>query len=151
MITFSIEPGYDKFYAEAEPLILEHWAEVGRHNDVLTLNIQHGVYQYLDANDMMDIIVARDEQGVMVGYFFLLLTKHPRDITKLLARDDITYVKPSHRRDWAGYKMLKFALNRAIERGAFVVSFGEKAHRNGYLRRLGFTPAETIYTMVVGK
>ena len=148
MIKFSLELGYDNFWAEGKELIEAHWNEVGTHRDILTLNPQHEVYRILENQNQLEILTARHE-GKMVGYFFLLFTNHPRDVTKILAHDDIIYIKPEFRKEWAGYKFLQFALERAIARGATIAAFTEKADRNGYLKRLGFSPKETIYTKVL--
>ena len=122
MIEFTIEPGYDKFWAEAEHLIVAHWNEVGNHRDVLTLNPRHEVYRALEVRGELDIIMAR-EDGVLKGYFFLLYTQHPRDVSVKMAMDDIMYLTPSARKNWAGYKMIKFALERAEAQGARIASF----------------------------
>jgi len=150
MITYSWEPGYDKFYTEAKDLIAAHWNEVGSHRDILTLRPRHDVYRRLEDNGALEILVARDS-GKMIGYFFLLFSPHPRDVEVVIAQDDIIYANPAYRREWVGYKLLKLAVSRATERGALLASFHEKTSRKGggYLKRLGFAPKEVVWTKVL--
>jgi GNAT superfamily N-acetyltransferase len=148
MISFEWEKGYDRFYAEAEPLIRAHWNEVGTHRDILQLNPRHDAYRFLEKSGNLEMLVARCD-GAIIGYFFLIFTQHPRDISKILAQDDIVYAKPEYRRQLLGFTLTKIALARAETRG-FIVAFRAKDGRCSFLKRLGFSPRDVIWTKVSG-
>src|ERR1700743_3823161 len=121
MISFEGEKGYDKFFEEAEPLILSHWNEVGSHREILPFNPQHSVYRFLETAGRLFMLVARDE-GRIIGYFFVIIAPHPRSITKTIANDDIVYASPEYRDQLLGYRLTKEALKFSRER-AHVVNF----------------------------
>lgn len=141
---------YDDFIAEAWPLIRAHWHEVGTHRDVLRLDPDHGRYRRLEEVGALHILVARVD-GKIAGYFFMLITPHPRDRQATVGADDIMYAVPAFRRHRIGPRMLAAAMERCRQFDVNIVMFREKAYRHGggYLTRFGMKPVETVYSVVL--
>lgn len=151
-ITLSWGTSYRRFLDEAAEMICAHWDEVGSFRPTLSLNPNHDYYYNAERARILHILAARD-CGSMIGYFFLIVTKSARDQTKIIARDDVIYVKPSYRRYLIGPKMKAAGVDRARELGASVVQFREKARRmNGqrsHLEDMGFELHELVYAKVL--
>ena len=140
---------YESFIAEAAPMTLEHWSEVGSHRSVLRFNPNHDVYRALDRAGRLHILVARVD-GQLAGYLFVITAPHPRDQQATLAKDDIFYAAPRYRRLRLGPLMIASALEYLRGR-AVIVFFTEKLRRKngGYLRRFGFEPQEQTWAKVL--
>jgi hypothetical protein len=141
---------YAEFWWEAEPLAREHWKEVGTHNDILDFDPDHERYVALENIGMLHILTARDE-GVLVGYFFVGILRHPHDRKCLIGTDMLVYCRPQYRRELLGPLMYDAAEKKLEELGAHIVMFRKKAHWNGdgFLTRRGYGPQETIYDKVL--
>jgi len=150
MIKYEWGMDYDQFFAEAEDLILQHWAEVGSNRDVLRFNPDHDLYRRAQFLGKLHIQTAR-RAGRLVGYMLIFLLQHPRDVGAKIVRDDAIYVIPCERKHAVGYKMIKNAIGYAIDQGAVLAMFTKKAYREDsrYLERLGFVPKEIIYSKVL--
>jgi GNAT superfamily N-acetyltransferase len=143
---------YDDFYREAKELIEQHWEEVGSHKEILRLNPDHDRYKALELIGALHILTARIG-GIIAGYFFVLITQHPRDKSKTLAADDIIYSAPQYRSMMLGPRLLREALRYISEKNVDIVFFREKTRRKngGYLRRYGFEPHELVSAKVLRK
>lgn len=150
MIDLTWGTRYDDFIAEAWPLIRAHWNEVGSHRDVLRLDPDHERYRALEKVGALHILTARLD-GKIIGYMFVLVTRHPRDRGAIAATDDVIYAAPQYRRHHVGAKMLREALRRVEELGVNIVFFREKAwrHGGGYLERYRFHKQEMVYAKVL--
>lgn len=149
-ITLTWGARYDDFIMEAWPLIRAHWNEVGTHRNVLKLDPDHERYRKLEDAGILHILIARVD-GKLAGYFFMLVTPHPRDRKATVGSDDIMYAVPAFRRHLIGPKMLGAVVDKMHELGVNVVMLREKAYRHGggYLQRYGLKPVETVYSMVI--
>lgn len=149
-ITLEWDNKYDRFLDEAADLIVAHWGEVGSFRPHLELRPHHEAYRKAEAGGNLHILTAR-YCGILVGYFFIVLSRHIRDSTKLMVTDDVIYVRPGYRRYGIGSMLIREGLRKAQELGATIVMFREKARRKGggYLRRFGMEPHEIVYAKVL--
>ena len=154
-ISFAWSHDYDRFLTEAWPMIQPHWKEVGSHRDVLKLNPNHDAYRRLTSLNMLHILTAR-VGARLIGYLFIIIMPHPRDMDAMLARDDIFYVMPQYRRLRMGPKMIEQVLSY-VDGKADLIFLTEKLRRrakglaasdigDGYLARYGFHPSEMIWS-----
>jgi GNAT superfamily N-acetyltransferase len=156
MISFNWEYGWDKFYNEAENLLRAHFTESASHKEILDFNNNHEAYRQLEKAGRLLILIVREE-GAIVGYLTLITGPCPRDIAKTMIQDDIIYSVPRLRKKLIGYKMIAYALNFAKISGFRIAALREKATKNGrarkggFLRRLGFLPEATIWTIDLEK
>lgn len=141
---------YADFWHEAAPLIARHWDEVGSHRDILDLDPDHDRYLRAEAAGYLNILTVRFG-GELVGYLFLCVMPHPRDRKALVGTDETIYVAPTMRRLKLGPKMIAAAIERARLLGTNILFFRELTRRKngGYLKRYGFTPRETVYSLVL--
>ena len=66
---------YDTFIAEAAPMTLKHWSEVGSHRSILRFDPNHEVYRALDRAGRLHILVVRVD-GQLAGYLFVINNKN---------------------------------------------------------------------------
>lgn len=151
-ITLEWGTPYRRLLDEAAGLICAHWDEVGSFRPTFTLNPHHERYDATERAGLLHILTARD-CGTIIGYFFMITAPSARDRTKLVAHDEVIYVKPAYRRYLIGPKMKAEAVEKARALGVSVVLFREKARRmNGqksHLEDMGFALHELVYAKVL--
>jgi GNAT superfamily N-acetyltransferase len=149
-ISYAWNEDYDAFRIEGKALIERHWNEVGSHRDILRLDVDHTRYVALQKAGVFHLLTARAD-GKLIGYFGVLITPHTRDRNALIGMDEFIYAAPDYRRDLVGWRMLKEGMKYLGEAGCHLIAFREKTRRRngGYLKRLGFQPAELVSTLVI--
>lgn len=137
----------DQVRPELPPLFEAHWQEVGRHRESLALAPNWPAYEQIEGAGLLRIVAAR-EAGALVGYVFFVLSPSLHYAPHSFAVADLVYLDPAHRRGLAGLRLLRFALELARADGAALVTFNCKLSKDFgiLLARLGFEPAETLYT-----
>ena len=141
---------FEHIYTEAAPLLEEHWKEIANHKELLYINPDAVTYQKAEELGKLLIITARDE-GKLVGYFVWAMHNHPHYQHALVAEEDIHFLLPEYRKGLNGYFLIKNAVKLAKHFGAAMCTVREKwSHQHpALMKRLGFTPADIVYTMVL--
>jgi L-amino acid N-acyltransferase YncA len=143
---FSIEP-WQRFIPEAEPLFLEHMAELQHCVDV-PLNLDMGRYARLYADGQLLFLTVRLD-GALVGYFILKIAPHMRSKHTLIAQEEAIYLKPEVRGGMLGLKLLQMGVEVAKAAGVdmlFIQSQEGKPIR-ALLQRIGMKKTAEVYSM----
>lgn len=147
-IVFAVED-FATVYPEAAPLMEQHWQEIAKNKDLLTLNPDHE--KYLKLSNCLLLITARCSTE-LVGYFLWILLQHPHYKHVSVAEEDLHFLAPECRRGIVGYSFVKAACAAAFARGAQVLVMREKiGHEHAALmKRLKFVPTDIVYTRSQG-
>lgn len=139
----------ENVYAEAQPLLDLHWEEIAKNKQLLTLNPDRDYYRRQHNSFLLVTCRHRRE---LVGYFLWNMGKHPHYKHVMTAQEDIHFLRQDHRKGLTGYLLMKNARDEAMHAGAHLLIMREKiGHEHPPLMaRLGFTPADIVYTMAVG-
>jgi len=134
------------------PLIEEHWELVALNKGAIKLNPDWKQYAALDASGILKIFTARDN-GVLVGYFILVVNNSLHYKDHIFAVCDIIFVTPEARKGATGYKLLKYAENWCIENNVSLLNINTKVHLpfDKLLVKTGFNFIERIYSKYIGK
>lgn len=138
---------------EAEALFRRHYAEIARLQHINILNMDWPRYTRLQAGGHLFCLTVRDT-GKLVGYIVYILAPHLHYCESTQAENDLTYVLPEYRQAWAGYKLIKYAVQILGSRGDIDVVHMrvKKDHDWGkILKRLGFEEAEQLYSLALKK
>lgn len=141
----------DSVVDDAKPLLEEHWKEIALNKDKIKINPDWGAYYTLEAQGNLKIFTARSE-GVLVGYFVVLVSPHIHYKDHLFAKNDLIYLVPEHRKGFTGVKLIKFAEKCLKEDGVSVMVVNTKNHKpfHKIMEFLKFSPVETLYSKYIG-
>lgn len=138
-------------WAELEPLLEAHWAEIARYQDI-KLDPDVEAYERLEAEGKVRCYTARDG-GALIGYavFFVRGNLHYRN--SLQAIQDVLFVLPQHRAGLAGVRLIKVAEERLKALGVQVVyHHAKRTNRVGeLLERLGYELVDGLYAKRLDK
>ena len=150
MLTYSVESWPD-VSNEIIPLWQAHNAEVAALDDRALLDPDFDRYMRLHLSGGLHVIAAR-EAGEVVGYLFAVVETHLHRKSTLCAFFDAYYVKPEHRRGWAGINLFKAAERTLKARGVRKMHTGTKLWKDvGLLfERLGWMETERLFTKTIG-
>ena len=140
---------YGQLRKEAEALTLaeEHFDEVAPGSVPLCLN--HQQFEWMDANNVLHIVTARDE-GKLVGYHFTICKTHlHRNV--LAGYVDAFYISPEHRNGRVGMRLMQYAEDTLKRRGVQWIYSGSKHVKDvgRLMEHLGYAPIETVYLKVI--
>lgn len=135
---------------EIQPMLPDHWAELGMYRDRMPLDPDYPSYFEHDAAGRLAFVALRND-GLMVGYFvcFIAPTLHYR--TTLTAKMDLIYIQPRHR--GGGGKLLEQAMLAELKaRGVKLLIVGSKDHHpiQAFWQGQGYEPMETHHSMWIG-
>lgn len=150
MITYAVEQWTD-CAGEIIPLWEAHNAEIAAADDRVRLAPDYDRYLGQHLRGSLHILVAR-EAGAVVGYLFAIVETHLHRRNTLCAFFDIYYLKPSHRKGWAGVRLFKEAERTLTARGVQKMHTGTKLWKDVGLifERLGWIETERLYTKSLG-
>lgn len=134
------------------PLIEQHWELVALNKDKIKLNPDWEQYALLDAAGIFKAFTARNN-GVLVGYFILLVSQSLHYKDHIFATCDIIFVAPEARKGATGYKLLKYAENWCKENNVSLLNVNTKVHIpfDALLEKTGFNLTERLYSKYLGK
>ena len=140
-----------KIRHELYQLFLAHWREIALNKDKIRLNPDWDAYFQLEAEGRLDIFTARDD-GVLVGYVFVLKTRHLHYKDHLMAMTDLVYLHPDHRKGWNAKRLFQFAEDCMKEDGVSTFTIGMKHHKpfSAILDRMGYSPQDVTYSKYIG-
>lgn len=137
---------------DIQPLIEEHWELVALNKGKIKLNPDWEHYASLDAAGILKIFTAR-ENGILVGYFILSVSRSLHYKDHIFAICDIIFVTPEARKGATGYKLLKYAEQWCKDNGVSLLNINTKVHIpfDKLLERTGFRFIERIYSKFLGE
>lgn len=142
--------------SELPPLFKRHWEELATHKDRVPLEPDWDKYFHLDFDGFLRIITVRDN-GLLVGYLFLILGPGLHYASTLHAHVDMYWIDPLYRAGFFGIKLFKEAERYCKEMGVQRVAVSEKVHflreRGGIgviFKRLGYAPQDILWAKYIG-
>jgi len=151
MITVQLE-SMTNVKKDIKPLLNEHWELVALNQGKIKLNPDYEEYARLDAAGVLKCFTARNN-GALVGYFILLISKSIHYSDHLFAVNDVIFVKPDSRAGATGYKLIKYAEDYCEKMGVSVLTLNTKVHLpfDKLMVHMGFNLIERIYSKYLGK
>ena len=141
---------------ECLPLFRRHWKEIALHQEHVPLDPDWERYFAYDLANILNVLTVRDN-GVLVGYVFLLVSPHLHYISTRWAVSDMFWLDPAYRFGWTGVKMLKKAEEGMRARGVKVFQWSIKFHFEAdrgtiekLFTRMGYEPSEKILSKYLG-
>jgi len=136
---------------DVEKLIAEHWEEIALHKDRQPLDPNWSTYRTLADTGMLVAVTARDE-GLLVGYALFFVLQHMHYNSTVWAMNDVLFLKKSHRKGVAGFKLIRAADKAMQERGVSRITWHVKVHHDFgmLLKRLGYEVEEMVWGKFVG-
>lgn len=137
---------YESVKDELKGLIEEHWEEIALYQDQIKLNPNWHEYARLSATGLLRMFTARSD-GVLVGYFVLIVSRSLHYADHIFATNDVIYLKPEFRKGTAGASLIKFAEEKLRKEGVSLMTVNTKVHVpfDPLMKRLGFDLIERIY------
>ena len=142
----------EEFLSQAEkevtPLAVLEWEESG--HPTASLHIDWDTYFRLEESGNLKFFTARKE-GLLVGYFVVLLFTPLTSKGELVGSYDAVYVHKDYRKSTVGRKLFSFVEKCMIEDGVWrvVASSSAKNPIGKFLTRLGYNEIETKYEKVL--
>lgn len=94
--TVQVEMFSRSLYAEALPLLYQHWEEVALYRDTVSLEVDLDFYARLVALDRLLCITVRTG-GELVGYAAFFIAPHPHYMSLMTAKNDVIFVNRENR------------------------------------------------------
>lgn len=132
---------------QIEPLIKRHWEEIALNKDAIKLNPDWKEYARLSDSGALRIYTAR-EDGELVGYFVVIVSKSIHYKDHLFANNDIIFIDKEHRKGTAGIRLIKYAVEQLEAEGITLININTKVHQafDVVLERQGFNLIERVYS-----
>lgn len=136
---------------DCKDLIKEHWEEIAVNKDKIKLNPDWDIYRKLEELGNFKIFTVRSN-GVLVGYFAVIVNTNPHYKDHLFASNDVIFLKKEYRKGLTGVKLIKFATECLKADGVSVLTINTKAHKpfDKVLNFLGFSLTERVYSKYLG-
>jgi GNAT superfamily N-acetyltransferase len=130
-----------------EPLLRAHWEEIAHHRSIAPLN---PCWEYYYANERMNrlVVVVAENGHDLVGYSVYFLAPMLHNMPKMLAQNDIIYIRPEYRRGALAVRLMQMGEAEAKRLGASIVSMHVKVDHDfsRLLVRAGYAEVETMYS-----
>lgn len=136
---------------EIKPLLLTHWEEIAVNKEKIKLNPDWDAYYNLEETGALRIFTARLE-GVLVGYFVVIVSRSLHYKDHLFANNDVIFLLPEHRVGLTGPNLMGFAEKCLKEDGVSLLVVNTKCHKpfDKLLVWLGYNKVETVYSKYLG-
>jgi len=133
------------------PLLEKHWELVALNQGKIKLNPNWEEYAKLDELGILKIFTARNE-GELVGYFVLTISKSIHYQDHLFAVNDVIFVLPDSRAGATGAKLIQYAEKYCKDAGVSTLTLNTKVHIpfDSLLIKLGFGLIERVYSKYLG-
>lgn len=131
---------------DIQPLLEKHWLETEPNQETILLNPDWEQYALLDSAGILHIFTARDN-GNLVGYLVMMLSKSIHHKDHLFATTDVIYVKPEYRKTHTGADLIKFSESHCKENGASLMTLNMKVEFpfDRLMTTMGFNLLERVY------
>lgn len=149
MITYQREEWQDCL-AEMEQLWPLHWEEVAADKDVIPLEPNYEMYDWIDQNGQLHVVTVRCD-GKLIGYHTSIVRPHLHYKSSLSAFTDMYFIHPDYRKGMVGVKLFKEVEKSLKQRGVQKMFTGTKLSLDmGRLfEHLGWKETERLYTKVI--
>jgi hypothetical protein len=134
---------------EALPLLERHYEEIAQFKDVQKLDPDWDSYTTLERNGNLWILTVRDN-GVLVGYMVMVISRARHYKTLLMAAEDIHFLLPEYRKGLTGYRMIAKTLQAMRDKGVGMITMRTKADKShaALFERLGGQLQDLVYAFV---
>lgn len=135
---------------EIAPLLQLDWDEIEHRKDVRQLDPDWDAYQTIEDSGCLRIFTARSD-GVLVGYFVVLLMPSLHSKGLMQATADVIFLRKEYRKGFTGYRLFKFAEQCVKDDGAAVlhVTTTNMNLIDPLMEKLGYTAIETKFEKVL--
>lgn len=149
MITYQREEWHDCL-AEMEQLWPLHWEEVAADKDVIPLEPNYEMYDWIDQSGQLHVVTVRCD-GKLIGYHTSIVRPHLHYKSSLSAFTDMYFIHPDYRKGMVGVKLFKEVEKSLKQRGVQKMFTGTKLSLDmGRLfEHLGWKETERLYTKVI--
>jgi GNAT superfamily N-acetyltransferase len=133
---------------EVRPLAELEWEESGHPTEALVIDWDS--YFGLEEAGLLKFFTARKE-GILVGYFVVLVSQPFTTKGQLVASYDAVYVHKDYRKSMVARRLFSFVESCIKEDGIYrvVASSSKKNPIGAFLNRLGYNEIETKYEKVL--
>ncbi len=124
---------------EAKPLLLKHWNEL--ESDEFPLDPDYDLYLTMEKEGRTKTFVAKNGNGVLVGYAVFILRYHPHYKTILVAACDIVFIDPYSRGtgmffiQWCDEQLKSLGVKLVQHHVKLSHDFSDSMIRNGYMAK----------------
>ena len=134
---------------EVKPLLESHWHEIALNKDHIKLNPDWNNYHTLEKIGALRIYTARTDEGKLVGYFVVIMSKSLHYKDHMFANNDIIFISKEYRKGLTGLKFIKYACNKLRSEGVTLLNINTKVHHDfgKVMSRIGFNHIEDIYSI----
>ena len=134
---------------EVEPLAELEWEESGHPTEALS--IDWDAYYDLEGRSLLKFFTARKD-GLLVGYFVVILSGLLTSKGEVIAIYDSVYVHKDYRKSTVGKRMFDFVEKCLKEDGVSVLAINTKVHApfDNLMQFLKFSLVERIYSKYIG-
>ena len=148
---FTLEKFKD-YIDEIEPILKHHWKELARNQDRVPMDIDYSKYKLLDDMGLLHSVIARDEDGNVIGYFISFVQPHIHYASTTFAMNDVLYVKPDMRHTGLALKMFKWAEEDLKGLGVDVMTLHVKSDKMfaSLCKEFGAERTEIMYSKFIG-
>ena len=131
---------------EAQPLLVQHWAEIALYPDI-PLAPNFSSYCGIEDNGMLRVYTAR-EDSALVGYAAFIVLDHLHYAGSKQANQDVLFLLPSHRNAGNGNAFIAYAEDQLRDEGCQAVTHHVKHHILDFgplLAHRGYADFETLW------
>jgi GNAT superfamily N-acetyltransferase len=131
---------------DIKPLLEKHWLETEPNQETILLNPDWEQYALLDLAGVLHIFTARNE-GSLVGYLVMMISKSIHHKDHLFGSTDVIYVKPEYRKTHTGADLIKFAESHCKENSVSLMTLNMKVEFpfDQLMTTMGFNLLERVY------
>lgn len=146
MLSYQVET-WAQYHADAAETWAAHYDEIAHDKDRMPMNPNVAMYQTLENAGMLQILCARDA-GRLVGYMLFTVHAHGHYADVLCGFEDAFFLLKSHRKGFAGIKLIKESLRHLKQRGVkkVFIHTKKKLDVGRVLKHLGLTHSDEIYS-----
>lgn len=154
MITYQKE-WFGKIMPELPDIFYAHWQEIALEKKAIKLAPDWNRYIALEAAKMLHIMTVRDN-GILIGYYFGLVSSHLHYKASLTAWSDLFFVLPEYRT--AGFGLIGIGQRLLREAEKMLKDLGVQRHYmmtkqhlplNMLMKRLRYKLVEKVYTRLL--
>lgn len=144
-LTFRTEK-YSDIASELMPLIAKHWEEMP-FDESVPLDPDLTLYAKMDNSDKLQVTTGRTEDGRLVGYFVVFVSRHPH-YDFLMAAMDIYFIEPEFRRAANGIRLFEEMEDALRMKGVRYVVATSRMDRNSggpLFERMGWKGVRMVW------
>ncbi len=132
------------------PLLQQHWEEVGSFKDEVALAPLWDLYQRAEENGSYTAIVAEEEKEI-IGYAGFFVTAHLHHASLICAECDVIFLRKDKRQGGLGYRLIKESEDILRELGVKKILWHVKplVDFSPLLKGMGYIHENSIYGKIL--